>query len=88
MKKTLSIFLVAEVIILIFCFFANDMKANYNTGFSVGLLSLIIGFLMLLVAVILLIAKQKDNGMATLAAAGLVLLAGVVTCSFFPFTLG
>lgn len=88
MKKTLRIFLIVELAIMIICFFANNMKAVYDTGFSIGLLNLLTGALLILIAIILLIAKQKDNGMATLAAAGLILLSGVITCSFFPFRLG
>lgn len=87
MKKALRIFLITEAIIIIFCFLANSMKAVYDTGFSIGLLNLIIGVVMLLVAIVLLIAKQKENGMAALIAAGLILLSGIVTCSFFPFRL-
>lgn len=87
MKKALRIFLITEAIIIIFCFLANNMKAVYDTGFTIGLLNLIIGAVMLLVAVVLLIAKQKENGMAALTAAGLILLSGIVTCSFFPFRL-
>lgn len=87
MKKALRIFLISEVIIIFFCFMANSMKAVYDTGFTIGLLNLLAGAVMLLIAIIMLIAKQKENGMATLAAAGLILLAGIITCSFFPFRL-
>jgi hypothetical protein len=88
MKKALRIFIISEVIIILFCFMANSMKAVYDTGFTIGLLNLLAGAIMLLVSIVLLIAKQKENGMATLAAAGLILLSGIVTCSFFPFRLG
>lgn len=88
MKKALRIFLISEAIIILFCFMVNGMNPVYDTGFTIGLLNLLLGGLMLLVAIVLLIAKQKENGMATLAAAGLVLLSGIVTCSFFPFRLG
>jgi len=59
----------------------------YVAGFSIGVLNLLLCVIMLLVAIVLLIAKQKENGMATLTAAGLVLLLGIVTCSVFPFRL-
>lgn len=87
MKKALRIFLITETVIVAFCFLANNMRAVYDTGFTIGLLNLLIGAVMLLVAIVLLLAKQKETGMATLAAAGLILLSGIVTCSFFPFRL-
>jgi cytochrome bd-type quinol oxidase subunit 2 len=87
MKKALRIFLIPEAVIILFCFIVNGMKPVYDTGFTIGLLNLLLGVIMLLVAIVLLIAKQKENGMATLTAAGLVLLLGIVTCSVFPFRL-
>jgi hypothetical protein len=87
MKNSIKIYLICEAAIFVLSFIGNGMNLNDDTGFTIGLLNLLAGILMLLVSVILLIAGRKQAGLSLLAASGFVLLTGFITCSVFPFKL-
>ena len=87
MKTSIKIYLICEAIIVVFSFIAGGMNPNYDTGFTIGLLNLLAGILLLFASIIFFIAQNKQRGLSLLAASGFVLLTGFITCSFFPFKL-
>ncbi len=87
LKYGLFIYGICQAVIFLLAFLFNDMTLKYDTGFSTGLFNLLTGGVMLLASVIPFIIRKNDIGRAMLIASGILLLAGVITCSIFPFKL-
>jgi hypothetical protein len=87
LKTSLLIYGICQFAIFLIAIISQEFSFSYDTGFIAGLLNLVAGTLLLLVSMILFIAGKKDYGKAVITACGILLLAGTITCSFFPFRL-
>ena len=84
MKRILKIYAVCLGASLIFAFLLNDRTLDYNFLTGLGLVNLVIGVLAFLVGLIAF-AFDTELAKAILAASGLLLLTGTLTCSIHPF---
>lgn len=87
MKKGVRIFFIALAFSFAISFFINMGNWNYDLLTAIGLVNLVIGFLMLLMAGIFLLAKNKPVAQSYAIAAGFLLLTGTLTCTAFPLKL-
>lgn len=60
---------------------------NYEFMTVFGLVNLILAVLGVFVSLILLLARDKKNGLNLLAASGIILLVGAGVCSVYPMHL-
>ena len=83
--KQIVIISAAELILsFLLSLWANEGGNGYDLMTIFGLMNLMFAALGAIVAVIMLIAKNKRTGLNVLAAAGIVLLVGAGVCSAFP----
>jgi hypothetical protein len=66
---------------------ANEGNFNYDFMTVFGLINLSLAAIGILIAVIMLLARNRKNGLDLLAACGIILLVGVGVCSAFPMHL-
>ena len=84
MKKALPIFITEFIISFVFAFITSGRIFNYDFFTMVGLGNLIIGLLSFLISLIIYFV-DRESGKPWFIASGLILLAGCLTCSVFPF---
>ena len=87
MKKYINIYLICIIGAAILSIILNKGAFSYDTGFAFGVINLLSGGLLFVIAIILLIAGSKEDGKHLMAASGLILLTGGITCSIFPLKL-
>jgi len=87
MKRKLLIAGVALLFSFVVSFATNDGSFNYDLMTVFGLINLLLAALGVVIGVVMLLARNKANGLDLLAASGLILLVGIGVCSAFPMNL-
>ena len=87
MKKKLLLAGAGLAISFLLSITGNEGNFNYDLATVFGLINLLLATLGIIVAVIMLLARNRKNGLDVLAASGIILLVGVGVCSAFPMHL-
>jgi len=87
MKKKLLIAGIAILFSFVVSIPANDGNFNYDFMTVFGLINLLLAGLGVLIGIIMLLSRNRKNGLDVLAASGIILLVGVGVCSAFPMQL-
>lgn len=87
MKKYLNIYLIGVATTFVVAVVSNGGKFVYDTGFAFGVLNLLLGAGLIVASFIASVSGSRETGRALIAAAGLILLTGGITCSIFPIRL-
>lgn len=87
MKRYLNIYLIGVAATFILAVASNGGKFVYDTGFAFGSLNLLLGIALITAGFIASVSGKRETGRALMAAAGLILLTGGITCSIFPIRL-
>ncbi|MDX1938438.1 MAG: hypothetical protein SFU21_15060 [Flavihumibacter sp.] len=87
MNKGLKIYAICFGICLMLALLASGGGISTDILTFTGLISLIIGILLLVIALVALLARSNEWAKAFAIAGGLLLLTGTVTCSVFPINM-
>ena len=87
MKRKLIIAGIALLFSFVLSFAANEGSFNYDLMTVFGLINFLLAALGIFVGLIMLLSRNRKNGLDLLAASGIVLLIGVGVCSAFPMHL-
>ena len=87
MKRKLTIAGFALLGSFVLSVLANEAKFNYDLMTVFGLINFLLACLGIFVALIMLLSRNRKNGLDLLAASGIVLLIGVGVCSAFPMNM-
>ena len=87
MKRKLTIAGFALLGSFVLSVLANEAKFNYDLMTFFGLINFLLACLGIFVGLIMLLSRNRKNGLDLLAASGIVLLIGVGVCSAFPMNM-
>ena len=87
MKRKLLLTGIALLFSFVVSILANDVSFNYDFMTVFGLINLLLAALGVLIGVVMLLSKNRANGLDVLAASGMILVVGVGVCSAFPMHL-
>ena len=87
MKRKILIAGVALLFSFVVSVAGNEGSFNYDFMTLFGLINLLLAALGIFIAVIMLLSRNRKNGLDMLAASGIILLVGVGVCSAFPMNL-
>ena len=87
MKRKLTIAGFALLGSFVLAVLANEAKFNYDLMTVFGLINFLLACLGIFVGLIMLLSRNRKNGLDLLAASGIVLLIGVGVCSAFPMNM-
>jgi|KBSSwiStaDraftv2_1062776.scaffolds.fasta_scaffold532115_3 hypothetical protein len=87
MKRKLTIAGFALLGSFVLSVLANEAKFNYDLMTVFGLINFLLACLGIFVGLIMLLSRNRKNGLDLLAASGIVLLIGVGVCSAFPMNM-
>ena len=87
MKRKLTIAGFALLGSFVLSVLANEAKFNYDLMTVFGLINFLLACFGIFIALIMLLSRNRKNGLDLLAASGIVLLIGVGVCSAFPMNM-
>jgi len=87
MKRKLTIAGFALLGSFVLSILANEAKFNYDLMTVFGLINFLLACFGIFVGLIMLLSRNRKNGLDLLAASGIVLLVGVGVCSAFPMNM-
>ena len=87
MKRKLIIAGIGLLFSFMVSILANGSNFNYDFMTVFGLINLVISGIGGVIAIVMLLSRNRKNGMDLLAASGIILLVGVGVCSAFPMKL-
>ena len=87
MKRKLTIAGFALLGSFVLSVLANEAKFDYDLMTVFGLINFLLASLGIFIGLIMLLSRNRKNGLDLLAASGIVLLIGVGVCSAFPMNM-
>ena len=87
MKRKLIIAGITLLSSFVLAMAANEGNLNYDFMTVFGLINFLLACLGVVIGLIMLLSRNRQNGLDVLAASGIILLIGIGVCSAFPMNM-